>query len=840
MKNKHRLERELFWIKCLQTPYPLGLNDTIYRLGNISRITSIDIFDLFNYRKRNNRSHGIKKNGNVKRKVRKNLNVAQCHSILVNSGRHRLLSSLNNLSVKSLKSLNEEADQIIIRTNPLYTTASIIQSYALHKLFPHIDKDDEHKRRFFPLKFINKGMDFIDLSRILNDKNCTKLIPGYFTNKESPIISYSYTNPIRSSIFNYNELVSDIDLNLDKTGPSCDCHNSKFCYRPAGHIITGNFDILNNQRLKDIFTKGPKYRLPTKINFVKCLEHITDALNNFINVWCKRENVENAALENWKTFILSKIKGRIEFYLSNPNLLPPEPTYNLTDFKCDLKDLHKKFVFAPADKAANNVIIICRKYYIDILRKEIISTKTYNSTDLTEKEIIKNHINACNKFDVKLDTTVQNVPTIYWIPKLHKSPYKSRFIANSISCSTKQLSILLTSCLTLIKSHWKKYCDTVYQNSGKKLFWSIKNSGEFLAKLENKRFIASSVSTYDFSTLYTSLPHKLIKEKLLKLVRDTFKRENQLFIACNNSRAFFTSIKYNKYHMFDQALICEAVEFLLDNIFIRIGKTIYRQVIGIPMGTNCAPLIADLFLFCYEKEFMLKLDTRNQADVILSFNDTSRYLDDICNLDNHFFSSMFKDIYPSELELNKANTVDTNSSFLDLNISIINGKVSTSIYDKRDDFNFQIVNYPNLSGNIPSSPSYGVYISQLIRFTRCCSNVEDFHKRNHCITKKLLQQGYRFHKLRMSFKKFFIKYKTALSKYNCSMKTFLKLGISHPHFYGDVVYKLRKIKNVHNFQYKFTKIIAMFLKRNYNKPILQTSAEKVFSKRILSSFSHLF
>ena len=72
------------------------------------------------------------------------------------------------------------------------------------------------------------------------------------------------------------------------------------------------------------------------------------------------------------------------------------------------------------------------------------------------------------------------------------------------------------------------------------------------------------------------------------------------------------------------------------------------------------------------------------------------------------------------------------------------------------------------------------------------------------------------------------------------MKTFLKLGISHPHFYGDVVYKLRKIKNVPNFQYKFTKIITMFLKRHYEKPILQTSAEKVFSKRILSSFSHLF
>ena len=91
-----------------------------------------------------------------------------------------------------------------------------------------------------------------------------------------------------------------------------------------------------------------------------------------------------------------------------------------------------------------------------MLRKEILSTKTYKSTDLSEQDIIKCHIDTCNKFDVKLNTTVQKIPTIYWICKLHKSPYKSRFIANSVSCTTKQLSILLTSCLTLIKSHWKK------------------------------------------------------------------------------------------------------------------------------------------------------------------------------------------------------------------------------------------------------------------------------------------------------------------------------------------------------------------------------------------------
>ena len=107
--------------------------------------------------------------------------------------------------------------------------------------------------------------------------------------------------------------------------------------------------------------------------------------------------------------------------------------------------------------------------------------------------------------------------------------------------------------------------------------------------------------------------------------------------------------------------------------------------------------------------------------------------------------------------LKKANDLDTSASFLDLNLTIVNNIISTSIYDKRDDFNFQIVNFPDLSGDVPRAPSYGVYISQLTRYARCCSYLHDFNIRNLNITKKLLQQGFRFHKLRKSFTKFFKK-----------------------------------------------------------------------------------
>ena len=117
------------------------------------------------------------------------------------------------------------------------------------------------------------------------------------------------------------------------------------------------------------------------------------------------------------------------------------------------------------------------------------------------------------KFGLFVDEDHSKLPTLNWLPQLHKRPYKSRFIANSSACKTTELSILLTSCLTAIKNHVIRYHTTVYERNGKNLFWSIKNSGEMFNKLKSRGFVASGLSTYDFSTLYTTLPHNLIKRK---------------------------------------------------------------------------------------------------------------------------------------------------------------------------------------------------------------------------------------------------------------------------------------------------------------------------------------
>ena len=149
---------------------------------------------------------------------------------------------------------------------------------------------------------------------------------------------------------------------------------------------------------------------------------------------------------------------------------------------------------------------------------------------------------------------------------------------------------------------------------------------------------------------------------------------------------------------------------------------------------------------------------------------------------------------------------------MDLNFSITNGIVSSKIYNKRDDFNFEIVNFPFLDGDVPRSPSYGVYISLLIRFARVCSNVNDFNNRNLFSTAKLLKQGYRYNKIRKAFSKFYYRHSELIVKYMIGLITLLQHGISEPIFYGDLVYKFKRIVGKPNFIDQFKKIVKRYIR----------------------------
>ena len=195
----------------------------------------------------------------------------------------------------------------------------------------------------------------------------------------------------------------------------------------------------------------------------------------------------------------------------------------------------------------------------------------------------------------------KNLPYLYWTPKLHKVPFKNHFIAGSSKCTTKDLSCLLTKVLTTVKDGLIRYNNTKASRNGVNSMWIVKNSTSLLSSLDQLDVRkATSVQTYDFSTLYTSIPHNLLKSRITALIHNSFKRRNgsnrYTYIKITNGKGYFIDTIYpggDNLYTADQT--CSMVEFLIDNIFVKFGGCLFRQVIGIPMGRNCAPLLPDLF-----------------------------------------------------------------------------------------------------------------------------------------------------------------------------------------------------------------------------------------------------
>ena len=235
-----------------------------------------------------------------------------------------------------------------------------------------------------------------------------------------------------------------------------------------------------------------------------------------------------------------------------------------------------------------------------------------------------------------------------------------------------------------------------------------------------------------------------MKSKLKEIINQCFfhKNGNRRFqyVVIGNKDTYFVRDHSDAPQKYSDADVIKMLKYLIDNIFVEFGGRIFQQTFGIPMGTNCAPLLADLFL--YEAEFVQSLLQAGKKHLAQQFNFTYRYIDDVLSLKNAKFAEYLEVIYPRELEIKETAETAASSSYLDCFLYIDNGKLATRLYDKRDDFNFPTVNFPFLSSNIPSAPVYGVYISQLIRYARACSNYQDFMERGKMLISKLLSQGY--------------------------------------------------------------------------------------------------
>ena len=631
-----------------------------------------------------------------------------------------------------------------------------------------------------------------DQSRILNQPalvhfpvNMQSL--ASFKIKHLLLLATPIQKTIAGKIFNFKQSIKDLDFEIGTTNLSCDCHVSDFRYEPVGHVVTGNLGIVGNRKLRKLLSKGPSYREQNNINWDTNQKIIKKAIRAYKVQWAKKEKVDSRTLDEWECRIIETVQARIDRLRKKGK--NQRKKYVLSDLECKqyLEDFQKRFVLVPADKASNNILVVCKKYYLDVVLKELntnngTSPQTYAPCSDHVEHLIAEHEDFLTRQNIRIPTDMKQLPGFYWLPKMHKNPIGSRFIAASSACTTKPLSQLLTSSLKLITTHFKQYCEGIARNTGVNCFWIIDNATEVLKKLKkvNRTKGARHFDSFDFSTLYTNIPHDLLLDSISQLISEAYRiRGAKYLIVQGDGTAYWSNTMSTRDHSITEDQLVKQIKFLVENIYIQVGNKIFRQTIGIPMGTDCAPLLANLFLFYYEYKFM-KEKLKQNSQVAKIFSNTFRYIDDLLTLNNPTFEQEISNIYPQQLELKRTTETDSRLSYLDLEVNISDRRFTTAVFDKRDGFNFHIVNFPHMDSNIPSKPAYGVYISQLVRIGRICDSYKSFFTRHHQLTCRLVKQGFLYDKLVTSFKGFCSRYPEIFSKFAVSVRKHVEDGICLP------------------------------------------------------------
>ena len=508
--------------------------------------------------------------------------------------------------------------------------------------------------------------------------------------------------------------------------------------------------IDNNNKLRKLLSKGPKYREPRSICWDKTREVIGKGLDDFVLKWCAKRNENTVILDDWKHTILHKVEDRIS--VLNNRLTPHTINEVLKDHsaKSALKELQSKYVIVPIDKATNNIAFICKRFYALVLLKElglnISPSNTYIQEHKTIESVVeKNILDLKNIFGLDVDESNQNLPHMYWLPKLHKSPSKACFIVAAPSCSIKPLSKAVTSVFKLFFQQIESYNKKLQFFSGINSFWVIQNNKPVVRNIKklNSRNKAHTVSTFDFSTLYTKIPHDKLVSVMDELIDFCFRGGTNQHIAVSKYGAHWVTRPDKNKICFSKSSFKQAVRYLMNNCFFTVGTLLFRQIIGIPMGSDPAPFMANLFLYYYENKWINKLK-KSDIGRARRYSNIFRFIDDLSAFnDGGEFQNNYREIYPPELELGKENLSDCQASFLDLNILITDNKYELSLIDKRDAFPFTIVRMPHRTSNIPNKMVYSSICAEVLRIGRSSTAKNKFGESVGRLIKRMVSQSAR-------------------------------------------------------------------------------------------------
>jgi len=523
------------------------------------------------------------------------------------------------------------------------------------------NKPKDFVSKYCVINFCNPVLNYVSFQKIFNYLN--DFFPLQNINIKN---AYKYPLPVGRKIFNYNHIAKNFDKYIDNS--FCICSNyTEFIDQHHGHVVTGNLNIVNNECLKNIMKFGCKFKLPSKLSFRRIIASISSDLDIFIYKTALQFSYPVEGFNMWKNKVLEMCGKNIfiNFKYSKTNY---------KDLNTAIKQLQDKFVITYIDKAANNYAIMCKSFYSNYIFKLLENNTIFKPIKDKSNTIIKK-VNAFYKL-LKLKIKNINFPYVIIVPKFHKTPIAFR----SITCGTNIYSSSANKLLL-------KYLTQMYEILTVNKLSILNNSYSLITSINNQHQF-NHINTFDFKDLFNNIDIEDLNIVILKL-----------FDLANSIKTLNINLSHFK----------SLLKFVTYNCYLFQNRIFYIQTKGVPQGSASSSILANLYLFYYEKNY-------NKNNDYMLF----RYIDDVI-----IFSKNNIDIpsfYPINLELIKSSNNTKNVNYLDLNIIIQeNGKITTDIYDKRNEYNFEIAKCQYFNSCLHKKVFKNIIINQLIRINRICS-----------------------------------------------------------------------------------------------------------------------
>ena len=439
--TSQRLEREDYWCRELCTYYPYGLNDNVRGVGNISKQHGLVVYTLFNRRQRK-----FRKRNKRRRKIDYDDLTSRLEDCVRDYKSHVFMFNIRSLILSLPKKCKVaiwtffeacfSEHEVPARVVVLIKDMIAFKKGALPIETNDVDKLSKKASGFLNICYHNKGIEMINVPRILNSRYVRDAVPQFINNRVPPTISYKYTKAIGGRIFNQKKVVKELDIDKGAGNMCCDCSGSKYCYEPAGHVITGDLKIVKDAELRGLIEKGPSYREQNYINWNVNKNLWKEAVAKYKLKWSQKERVDIRALNEWECKVNECIERRIRSLKSKHINRRKKHILKSEKHLKSLQELHSKYVLVPADKASGNVIVVCKKHYLEVVLEEVNATTTYEHFAENYSKLVNEHLKFMTASPI-VQPDCRCLPQFYWLPKIHKKPYGARFIAASKTCTTK-------------------------------------------------------------------------------------------------------------------------------------------------------------------------------------------------------------------------------------------------------------------------------------------------------------------------------------------------------------------------------------------------------------------